>query len=193
MALVLLEFSLILSLVLSSVLSYRQYNVPCTPFTPSCLCPLMDESREKVEVCLFSLNIQTLQSFTSYYLPSELEGRAGYGTTWYINSTSGEFLPLTNSKGRCNRTENLMASGNCSSPFSLDGYTYRSFIAINGQFPGPTLIVHYNQTLTINVSNWLSGETVAIHWHGLNQRGTNWMDGVQGLTQCGIEPGQSFR
>ncbi|XP_003384621.1 PREDICTED: laccase-1-like [Amphimedon queenslandica] len=194
MALLLMEFSLItLSLLSSSVLSYRQYNVPCTPFTPSCVCPLMDEAGKKVEVCLFSLKIQTLRSFTSYYLPSELEGRVGHGSNWYINSTSGEFLPSTNSKGKCNKAEKLMASGTCSIPSSLDGYTYRPFIAVNGQFPGPTLIVHYNQTLTINVSNWLSGETVAIHWHGLNQRGTNWMDGVQGLTQCGLEPGQSFK
>lgn len=30
------------------------------------------------------------------------------------------------------------------------------------------------------------------HWHGLFQRGTNFMDGVAGVTQCPIAPGHSF-
>ncbi|KAG0289678.1 hypothetical protein BGZ96_006803 [Linnemannia gamsii] len=32
----------------------------------------------------------------------------------------------------------------------------------------------------------------AIHWHGMFQNGTNWMDGTSGVTQCPIPPGQSF-
>jgi FtsP/CotA-like multicopper oxidase with cupredoxin domain len=74
----------------------------------------------------------------------------------------------------------------------MDGYTYRPYIAINGQFPGPSLVVNYNQTLMINVTNLLDQETISVHWHGLNQRGTNWMDGVYGITQCGISPGNTF-
>ena len=31
-----------------------------------------------------------------------------------------------------------------------------------------------------------------IHWHGLFQNGTNYMDGTTGITECGIPPGRSF-
>lgn len=176
---------------------YNQYEVPCTPATPTCACPLMHNGKP-VDACLFSLNIQVLQSFTSYYLPVQLGGRAAYGRPWHINTTSGLFLPLPGTKGRCGLNEAkstlcTLDEANCTFPFPMDGYTYRSFISVNGQFPGPTLIAQYNQTLVINVTNWLEEGDVGIHWHGLHQRGTNWMDGVPGLTQCGIQPGQSFR
>jgi FtsP/CotA-like multicopper oxidase with cupredoxin domain len=41
--------------------------------------------------------------------------------------------------------------------------------------------------LLINVQNDLPNGT-AIHWHGLFQNGTNWMDGTSGITQCPISP-----
>lgn len=43
----------------------------------------------------------------------------------------------------------------------------------------------------VNVTNQLSNGT-ALHWHGLYQNGTNWMDGSVGITQCPIPPGASF-
>lgn len=33
---------------------------------------------------------------------------------------------------------------------------------------------------------------MTIHWHGIDQKNTTVMDGVQGITQCGIPPGKSF-
>lgn len=33
---------------------------------------------------------------------------------------------------------------------------------------------------------------VTIHWHGIDQHGTPWMDGVAGVSQCGIPAGSSF-
>jgi len=32
-----------------------------------------------------------------------------------------------------------------------------------------------------------------MHWHGLHQNNTPWMDGVEHVTQCGILPGSSFQ
>ncbi|KEQ95395.1 hypothetical protein AUEXF2481DRAFT_65624, partial [Aureobasidium subglaciale EXF-2481] len=32
----------------------------------------------------------------------------------------------------------------------------------------------------------------SIHWHGIRQNYTNEMDGVVGLTQCALAPGQSM-
>jgi iron transport multicopper oxidase len=30
------------------------------------------------------------------------------------------------------------------------------------------------------------------HWHGIFQDGTNWEDGVSGVSQCPIAPGNAF-
>jgi FtsP/CotA-like multicopper oxidase with cupredoxin domain len=64
-------------------------------------------------------------------------------------------------------------------------------LVINGQFPGPLIRVNRGDRLLINVTNELS-EATTLHWHGLYQNGTNWMDGVSGITQCPIPPSRSF-
>lgn len=62
-------------------------------------------------------------------------------------------------------------------------------ITINNQLPGPTLHFKEGDKVTINVYNHLNEET-AVHWHGLL---VPWqMDGVLGVTQQGIQPGQMF-
>lgn len=45
----------------------------------------------------------------------------------------------------------------------------------------------------ITVMNMLHSDTFSIHWHGLLQRGTNYMDGVPHVTQCPITPMAGFR
>lgn len=37
-----------------------------------------------------------------------------------------------------------------------------------------------------------NGSAVTIHWHGIDQHGTPWMDGVAGVSQCGVPAGSSF-
>lgn len=64
-------------------------------------------------------------------------------------------------------------------------------IAINGRFPGPLIRANMGDRLLIYVQNNLPNAT-AIHWHGLFQNGTNWMDGTSGITQCPIPPGANF-
>ncbi len=59
----------------------------------------------------------------------------------------------------------------------------------NGQSPGPTIEVVEGDRVRIFVTNRLP-ERTSIHWHG--QRLPNGMDGVSGLTQPAIEPGQTF-
>ena len=59
----------------------------------------------------------------------------------------------------------------------------------NGQSPGPTIEVLEGDQVRIFVTNKLPEHT-SVHWHG--QRIPNGMDGVTGLTQKGIEPGQTF-
>ena len=49
-------------------------------------------------------------------------------------------------------------------------------------------------TVVVNVENHLvNGEATTIHWHGMYQRGTQWMDGVPMLTQCPIAESASLQ
>ena len=59
----------------------------------------------------------------------------------------------------------------------------------NGQIPGPVIKGRVGTTLTIDVVNHLK-EPTSVHWHGL--RIDNAMDGVPGVTQDPIAPGDRF-
>jgi len=59
----------------------------------------------------------------------------------------------------------------------------------NGQIPGPVIRGKTGTTLTIDVLNQLK-EPTSVHWHGL--RIDNAMDGVPGVTQDPIDPGERF-
>ena len=59
----------------------------------------------------------------------------------------------------------------------------------NGRTPGPTIEAVEGDRLRIYVTNRLAAPTT-VHWHGI--RIINGMDGVNGLTQPAIPPGQTF-
>jgi manganese oxidase len=59
----------------------------------------------------------------------------------------------------------------------------------NGQSPGPTIEVVEGDRVRMFVTNRLPEHT-SMHWHG--QRLPNGMDGVAGLNQPSIKPGQTF-
>lgn len=65
----------------------------------------------------------------------------------------------------------------------------RTILVMNGKFPGPLIEVNEGDRVLVNVTNQLQNGT-SMHWHGLYQNGTNWMDGTTGITQvsanCGI-------
>ncbi|CAA0823583.1 Cupredoxin superfamily protein [Striga hermonthica] len=65
-------------------------------------------------------------------------------------------------------------------------------ITINGKTPGPSIVARQGDTVVVELKNSLSTENVAIHWHGIRQIGTPWMDGTEGVTQCPILPGDTF-
>src|SRR3989440_208069 len=60
----------------------------------------------------------------------------------------------------------------------------------NGRTPGPTIEAVAGDRLRIYVTNHLPAPTT-VHWHGV--RVPNGMDGVNGMTQAAIPPGQTFR
>lgn len=59
----------------------------------------------------------------------------------------------------------------------------------NGSVPGPEIRIKIGDTLKVNFTNNLPDETT-IHWHGV--RVPNAMDGVPGINQDPIQPGESF-
>lgn len=151
------------------------------------------ECAKTAETCRFNLEIEEIMTFTSYqkFKKGGTEGlyyRGKTGAIYYIDE-SGEEKPhpgfTTSICG--NRTKN-----DCSEPQFVDGKTFRLAIGINGMIPGPTIIVHHNQKVVIDVQNKLTSEGISIHWHGMFQRGTPWMDGVGGVTQCHIPPASNY-
>jgi len=65
-----------------------------------------------------------------------------------------------------------------------------TMMAFNGQQPGPLIRVMAGSTIFVNFTNNTSLPT-AVHWHGV--RLDNRFDGVPGVTQDPVEPGESFR
>lgn len=63
---------------------------------------------------------------------------------------------------------------------------YKPMILANGQSPGPLIEANTGDTLRIKVNNLMPNTTTSIHWHGINQYNSTWMDGVAGISQCGI-------
>lgn len=74
-----------------------------------------------------------------------------------------------------------------------DGYE-KAVILVNDQFPGPLVEANWGDWIEVKVNNLITDpeEGTAIHWHGLLQEGTPFMDGVPGVSQCPIAPSRSF-
>jgi FtsP/CotA-like multicopper oxidase with cupredoxin domain len=71
----------------------------------------------------------------------------------------------------------------------LRGEDITQIRGLNGVVPGPVLRVKRGEELKVRLVNELVVDT-AIHWHGV--RLPNPMDGVPGLTQPAVHPGESF-
>ncbi|PSK60454.1 Iron transport multicopper oxidase [Elsinoe australis] len=63
---------------------------------------------------------------------------------------------------------------------------------VNGQYPGPVLWAEWGDYLSINVKNSLPANGTSLHWHGIRQLNSPGSDGVNGITECPIAPGDSF-
>ena len=69
---------------------------------------------------------------------------------------------------------------------SANGIT-RSLIVVNRMLPGPAIHVCLGDEIRVRLNNKLHmSEGTSIHWHGLTQRGSPFMDGVSMITQCPV-------
>ena len=73
---------------------------------------------------------------------------------------------------------------------NFDG-TLLPALAINGQVPGPTIECQWGDTVSITVTNSLTNNGTSIHWHGIRQLLTGFSDGVAGVTECPLAPGET--
>ncbi|MBI4638636.1 MAG: multicopper oxidase family protein [Candidatus Rokubacteria bacterium] len=62
-------------------------------------------------------------------------------------------------------------------------------MAYNGQVPGPEIRAREGERLRVVLKNALS-EPTTVHWHGVDV--PNAMDGVPGITQPPVQPGETF-
>ena len=183
------------------------HEVQCGPIDSACECDA------EASVCLFQFYVEEVLTFTRY----NLSRPHTEGELFYIDE-AGNVLSY-DQKGICverdfvkytrfgyngvpveaycienNDTKVCTDKGKlCTDPLTVDGRTFKMILAVNKQFPGPTLIVHEGQIVAVDVHNNLSSEGISIHWHGQHLIGTNYMDGVGLLTQCPIQPGNTFR
>ncbi|XP_071945092.1 uncharacterized protein [Antedon mediterranea] len=86
--------------------------------------------------------------------------------------------------------------GNVASSFdrclALDGVS-RPSVTTNYTIPGPTIEVCEGDTVQVKLLNNLQDRgAMTIHWYGMHQEGTNWMDGVSMITQCPVASSSSF-
>ncbi|MBH15746.1 MAG: hypothetical protein CME30_00495 [Gemmatimonadetes bacterium] len=65
-----------------------------------------------------------------------------------------------------------------------------AMLAFNGQHPGPLIKVKRQSTIFVNFTNNTPFPS-AVHWHGV--RLDNQFDGVPGVTQDPVAPGETFR
>ncbi|KAL5118439.1 laccase, multicopper oxidase, benzenediol:oxygen oxidorectuctase [Pleosporales sp. CAS-2024a] len=74
---------------------------------------------------------------------------------------------------------------------SPDGSNARTCLLINGHFPGPRIVANWGDTIRVTVHNNLQHNGTSIHWHGFRQLNTNIQDGVNGITECALAPGDN--
>ncbi|KAH9213418.1 laccase precursor [Leptodontidium sp. 2 PMI_412] len=75
---------------------------------------------------------------------------------------------------------------------ALDGYNRQQVLSFNGTVPGPLIWADWGDNLIIHVTNNMENNGTSIHWHGMRQLGTGEYDGVPGVTQCPIAPGETY-
>ncbi|KAK0714042.1 multicopper oxidase-domain-containing protein [Lasiosphaeria miniovina] len=101
--------------------------------------------------------------------------------------SDGTVVPLTPTGITRNYTLNLT-----NHVINADGLDFKQGKWFNGQYPGPWIQACWGDTIQVTVINNLKGNGTSIHWHGIRQFRTMHMDGVNGVTQCPIRPGDSF-
>ena len=136
-----------------------------------------------IETCHITFVVESLLSMTFYNITDHRREWRGYRAAF----TSPGRMSLLRDDVHPSVMEKLVM------PATADGF-FRPIIAINTQMPGPTIIAHAEQLLSVTVYNeLLDVKGISVHWHGMHQVGSAKMDGLAYISQRPIMPFQSFR
>lgn len=80
-----------------------------------------------------------------------------------------------------------LTNGTC----NPDGHGDRVCLLVNGQYPGPLIRATWGDMVQVTVANAMQDNGTSIHFHGLRQYLTNAEDGVNGVTECPLAPGDT--
>ncbi|XP_064601859.1 uncharacterized protein LOC135467880 [Liolophura sinensis] len=109
--------------------------------------------------------------------------------TCVYNFTVEWYRTLSKACHRCPFVEEDCYRPHC---VAADGHV-RAHLAVNRMMPGPSIEVCEGDTVVVHVTNMLEdGGTISIHWHGIHQYKTPYMDGAAHVTQCGIDEKETF-
>uniref|UniRef100_A0A0C4DHY1 Lcc2 n=1 Tax=Fusarium oxysporum (strain Fo5176) TaxID=660025 RepID=A0A0C4DHY1_FUSOF len=107
-----------------------------------------------------------------------------YGQNFTINTDYENFWPIGITREyHLNVTDQSINGDGVDNPFGK---------VFNGKYPGPWIQACWGDLIKVTVHNHLKYNGTTIHWHGLRQLETFEMDGVNGVTQCPIAPGDSY-
>ncbi|KAK1425275.1 hypothetical protein QVD17_20625 [Tagetes erecta] len=67
----------------------------------------------------------------------------------------------------------------------------RDIVTINQIYPGPVVYAQEDDRVVVKLTNE-TPYNATIHWHGVRQILSCWSDGPSYITQCPVQPGQSF-
>lgn len=122
-------------------------------------------------------------------------------TMAYWNSSRGTYQVVVNVNGsyyiRDRRTSSACAAVIPIDQSIVDSIVkgaghHKEMLFVNRSFPGPPIVVPLNAKVQITVRNQMMTDVLSMHWHGISQYNTFYMDGVTRVTQCPIGPGDSF-
>ncbi|KAF2743840.1 multicopper oxidase [Sporormia fimetaria CBS 119925] len=67
----------------------------------------------------------------------------------------------------------------------------RVCLLMNNRLPGPVITANWGDTIRVTIRNKMQHNGTSIHWHGLRQLNSVTQDGVNGITECALAPGDA--
>ena len=160
------------------------------------------------EICRFTLEIREQLTSTAKFgnqrLPIEFDenGKIKLSTNRFYTEETGEIYLASNflkepvenrlsidqiqNLSTANFTEIVYGAGE-----NQENGSSKTVITINGQFPGPKIVVPENSKVAITVVNKMVERSTSMHWHGLSMENAWYYDGSP-ISQCPIIAGSSF-